>query len=234
MKAIGIISDAHGNPFGLQACIDKLRKKGIKKIYFLGDAVGYLPLAGEVLEILKQEDVSSIMGNHDAMLCGQIEIELDKSDIYGFKHLPERTVDSVSQELSAWQKRRELNIDGRKLLFVHGSPWKELSEYVYPDSDIHRFTGLEYDAVFMGHTHFPFRKKIDNMLIANAGSCGLPRDVGNMACCLVYNLDKNEIEIIRVPFDINIVIDESKYVYEPAKEVVDCLHRRGLHFRDVR
>ncbi|MCP3678298.1 MAG: metallophosphoesterase family protein [Deltaproteobacteria bacterium] len=124
MKAIGIISDAHGNPFGLQACIDKLRKKGIKKIYFLGDAVGYLPLAGEVLEILKQEDVSSIMGNHDAMLCGQIEIELDKSDIYGFKHLPERTVDSVSQELSVWQKRRELNIDGRKNYFlftvVHG------------------------------------------------------------------------------------------------------------------
>ena len=230
---IGILSDAHGNPFGLQACIEKLRKKDISKIFFLGDAVGYLPLAGEVLEVLKQEDILSIMGNHDAILCGQIEIELDKSDIYGFNQLPERTIDSVSQEISVWQKRRELNVDGRKLLLVHGSPWNELNEYVYPNSDIRRFSGLEYDAVFMGHTHYPFRKKVDNMLIANAGSCGLPRDVGNMACCLVYYTDKNEVEIIRVPFDINTVIDESKSVHEPAKEVVDCLHRRGLLFGDM-
>ena len=41
---IGVVSDAHGNPYGLKTCIDFLRVRAqVARIYFLGDAVGYLP-----------------------------------------------------------------------------------------------------------------------------------------------------------------------------------------------
>ncbi len=39
---IGVLSDAHGNPDGLKMCIDFFIQKKVGKIYFLGDAIGYL------------------------------------------------------------------------------------------------------------------------------------------------------------------------------------------------
>jgi hypothetical protein len=70
MGSIGFVSDAHGNPYGLQACVDALRERGAGTLYFLGDAVGYLPLAEEVLAILAREGATCQLGNHEAMLCG--------------------------------------------------------------------------------------------------------------------------------------------------------------------
>ena len=46
---IGLLSDAHGNPDGLANCISVLRSRGAERLFFLGDAVGYLPRWLEVL-----------------------------------------------------------------------------------------------------------------------------------------------------------------------------------------
>ena len=46
---IGILSDAHGNPHGLNRCLTALKREGAERLYFLGDAVGYLPDWKDVL-----------------------------------------------------------------------------------------------------------------------------------------------------------------------------------------
>ena len=47
---IGLLSDAHGNPLGLRSCLAALRAAGAGQVYFLGEAVGYLPGEAEVIE----------------------------------------------------------------------------------------------------------------------------------------------------------------------------------------
>ena len=49
---IGVISDAHGNPLGLRACLDFLAGEKVEAIYFLGDSVGYMPAGGDVIDAL--------------------------------------------------------------------------------------------------------------------------------------------------------------------------------------
>ena len=56
---IGLLSDAHGNPLGLRSCLAALRAAGAGQVYFLGDAVGYLPGEAEVIDILLAEGVVS-------------------------------------------------------------------------------------------------------------------------------------------------------------------------------
>jgi len=61
---IGFLSDAHGHVGAFEKALSVLRGHGASDIYFLGDAVGYLP-SGDVVEILRRERIPCVRGNHD-------------------------------------------------------------------------------------------------------------------------------------------------------------------------
>jgi predicted phosphodiesterase len=96
---------------------------------------------------------------------------------------------------------RTLERDGRRILLVHGAPGDPLRGYVYPDADLAGWDALPYDAVLMGHTHRPFARRIGDVLVANAGSVGFPRDAGGVASFAIYDTGTGECEHVRVPFD---------------------------------
>lgn len=224
---LGFVSDAHGNSFGLQKCISELRER-VERIYFLGDAVGYFPLAQEVFSLLQQNNVACQLGNHDAMLCGLLSLDSSKDRVYGLGSLREELDPGVIAEISRWPKRRELEIDGCRLLLVHGSPRDELSEYVYPDSDLDCLSSADADAVFMGHTHIPFIRRTNSTLAVNVGSCGLPRDIGNMASCSIFDTQSGNAEILRFAFDTAQLLAASQPRGKVADQVLRCLERRRL------
>ncbi|MEO7728978.1 MAG: metallophosphoesterase family protein [Burkholderiales bacterium] len=225
---VGFVSDAHGNPLGLQGCISELHTRGAELIYFLGDAVGYFPLAIEVIEILRRHDIPCLLGNHDAMLCGLLPLDAGKDRVYGLSELAQRMDPVTREQVSKWPTRRRLEIGGRRLLLVHGSPRDELSEYIYPDTEASWFGSIDADAVFMGHTHIPFAKKFGHVLAVNVGSCGLPRDIGNQAACALFDTHGNSVEIIRIPFDTVQLLAMARARGKVADQVVRCLERRRL------
>ena len=57
------------------------------------------------------------------------------------------------------------------------------------------------------------------------GSCGLPRDVGNLACCAIFKPDEDIVELIRVSFDVGMVIKASQEFGDLPDEVSECLYR---------
>jgi len=227
MKLIGFVSDAHGNPYGLHACLTRLQDRHAGQIYFLGDAVGYFPLAIEVLELLQRYNVASVMGNHDAMLCNRIPLPDSSKEVYGFGQIDEKDRQTICNLIKNWPRNKTLVLNGRKILLVHGSPWDELSGYIYPDSDFSHFRSLNYDVIIMGHTHRPFIKKLGNMLLVNAGSCGLSRDIGNLAACILYDSEKNTAQILRVPFDVQMLLNKSHPVASIHPDVLSCLKRKS-------
>jgi len=198
---VGFVSDAHGNPDGLAACLSTLDRQGAERIYFLGDAVGYLPEENVVLDLLRSRGAVCIRGNHDAMLLGNLAIPEGRDAVYRLAGARARLHARHREWMRDWPDRLALDLGGCRLLLVHGSPADPLQGYVYPDSDLAPFATLPFDLVAMGHTHRPFVAGRGPVTAMNVGSSGMPRDAGSLASCAVYDTSARTAEILRVPFD---------------------------------
>jgi len=221
---IGILSDAHGNSQALTLCLNFLNKQKVGRIFFLGDAFGYLPDTSANKVLVKQK-IFCLLGNHDAMLLDIIKPGSPAADVYGFDNLRRAISKKELAELSTRVPYYSCSLNGKKLLFLHGSPWDPLNGYIYPDHPLKNFTKLPHDVIFMGHTHRPFVKRLAKKTIVNVGSCGIPRDQGNLASCAIYDTKANHVELIRIPFDEQKIIN--KYHGRLHREVINCLLRKS-------
>lgn len=221
---LGLVSDAHGNPDGLFICLKFLRKQAVDEIYFLGDAIGYLPDWSGVFTLLEEFHVVCLQGNHEQMSQNAVT-NSTRNLAYGISPELCRVNKHHLLRASTWPTSINLLIQGKKLLLVHGSPYAPLDGYVYKDSPVEPFATVDADAIFMGHTHRPFVKRVYGKLLVNVGSCGLPRDVGNLASCAIYDVDKDKCVIFRMPFDVQNILKHMKTKIHPMVE--DCLLRQG-------
>jgi predicted phosphodiesterase len=199
---IALLSDAHGNSVGLAACLRQIERRGIEEIYFLGDAVGYLSDPVPVLELLRGAGVACQKGNHEAMLLGELPFDSERDRVYGLAAARTALGDATLDEIAAWPATRELTIDGARLLLSHGSPAPSLTEYVREDTPWEPPPDFAYDAVFLGHTHRPYVRRCGGVDLVNVGSCGLPRDRGDLAAFAVWDGATRSAEILRVRFDV--------------------------------
>lgn len=65
MREIAIFSDIHGNLEALRAIIQDLKKQKIKEIYCLGDVIGIGPNSRETLNLIRENDIKLLLGNHE-------------------------------------------------------------------------------------------------------------------------------------------------------------------------
>lgn len=197
---IGILSDAHGNVEGFRLAIANLERCGASEFYYLGDAVGYIPSVEVVEELHKLGDkISCIKGNHEKMvLSGSLHQVVES--IYQHGKLNNQLTDRLISYMASWPDHYILERNGATILFVHGGPDNFTNQYVYPNTDLSRFS-LEEQFVFMGHTHYPFIKSIGKTTFVNVGSCGLPRDDGRYGAAALFNPIENNVKIIRFRID---------------------------------
>jgi predicted phosphodiesterase len=203
---IALLADVHGNSIALERCLAVLRSFDPDATYFLGDCVGYIPGEQECLELLSASNIACQRGNHEQMLLFPTQESEGREDVYGLAAVARRTSAAAMHTIGSWPIRRELEIDGRRILLVHGSPDSALDGYVYPDADLSSYRGLPYDAVLMANTHRPFVRRIGDTVMANVGSVGLPRDVGRLSSVATYDAQANEVSILRPTLDIEAVL----------------------------
>lgn len=217
---IGIFSDAHSNEIGFYKCLEYL-KKYVDKIYYLGDTVGYFPLSNKILDTLRANDVTCLKGNHDAMLLGEIKYEDSREQIYQIAASRALVNHENYIFLQGLKSQIEIEIDGQQILFVHGSPFNSLEEYVYEDSDITSFEDLNYNAIFMGHTHRAYVKNIGAKNYVNVGSCGLPRDIGNRITAVTYNTMDNRVILHEIEMDVEeVLMKYGEFIDDAVKNVL--------------
>ncbi len=221
---LGFLSDAHGNPDGLVAALEALHAANVAAIYFLGDAVGYLPGEAEVLAELDAVGATALSGNHEAMLLGREPLDPTRDEVYRLGEVAARLPHVERDRIATWPAQRDLQVGDVKLLLVHGSPWEPLTGYVYPDGDLARFASLPYDVVLCGHTHRPFQRRVGSVEVVNVGSCGMPRDVGDLASYAIFDTESRVAAIGRVRFDAERVI--ARYAPRLHPSVIACLRRR--------
>ena len=192
---IGLISDAHGNVEALRRGLDALADAGADTTYFLGDAIGYLP-GDVVVSELRARDIPAIRGNHEEMLLRD-EAPPSREPLYRLREIGQTMLDVNRTEIARWPASRTVEAPVGKLLLIHGSPSDPTFGYVYPDSDLSAFDIAPHVAVFMGNTHRPFVRRTATALFVNVGSCGLPRDTGDLGAACLFDATAGEAQIIR-------------------------------------
>ena len=210
---IGILSDIHGNLRALDAILHVFRLQNVEKIICLGDMIGYYHQSLDVLDRLIELDVISILGNHEAYLLGYLECLEEKWKVCFLEQVKENISPKHMEWLSALPKSLEIDLNGKHIVFFHGSPWNPLEEYIYPNSNkFDEFTTLHWDYIFLGHTHYPMLKQVGNINIVNPGSCGHPRDGDLRASAIIFDSEKGQVFFIRESYDIYLTIKEARLV----------------------
>lgn len=219
---LGLISDVHGNSVALRASLNVLAEVGIARLYFLGDVVGYLPGDGACLELLHEAEAHCQQGNHEAMLL-DVGTKPGSDSIYRLECARRRLGAASLEALGRWPLARTVEVDGRRLLLVHGTPDDPVHGRLYPDGVLEEAVRPGFDAVFMGQTHRPFVATFGDALVANVGSVGLPRDIGGLASIALYDTEAHRCSILRVPFDVDEVL--GRWRDQIHESTVACLQR---------
>jgi hypothetical protein len=86
------------------------------------------------------------------------------------------------------QEFGEEEIEGRKIAFCH---YPKLGELLAGTN--------HYDAVFHGHSHRQYYKKVGKTLLANPGAvCGIIGGKPGLASFMIYNTDDNSTELVKI------------------------------------
>jgi len=216
MDRLTIFGDIHANFPALEVVLADMDARELPNRYCLGDLVGYGTFPNEVVSLIRNLNIPTLMGNYDQGVgndsddCGcayktHVEEEQGKRSIAWTN--AHTTVDNKTylRELPA---HIPLQLGDLRVLLVHGSP-RKVNEYLYEDRPVNSLERVldaaEADVLVCGHTHLPYHKVLPSgRHLVNAGSVGKPKDNDPRACYVVLTADRDDltVEFIRVPYEV--------------------------------
>jgi putative phosphoesterase len=197
---MAFFSDAHGNAEALATVIEHAQACGAEAMYFLGDALGYLPWGEAVLDLLAHCQAVCLKGNHEAMALGELPLDPQKDRIYGLARTSKTLSDAHRTAIRSWPQMLRVQQEDLTICLVHGTPAAPLQGYLHPDGTFDFLADSTTNVLVCGHTHRPYILFRHGVVIVNAGSCGLPRDNGGLAAYALLDTTAKMATIHRVPF----------------------------------
>jgi putative phosphoesterase len=234
---VAVLGDLHGNAAALKAVLTAARKEAVARLLITGDFVGYYYSPNDVLEMLSEWQTEAVRGNHEDMLC---EVGQDVARLAALTKKYGSGLSVALASLTAAQQSylcslpqtRCVELEGRRILLAHGSPWST-DLYVYPDASPDVLEDIASSArrvdatmVCLGHTHYRMIKRIGDILILNPGSVGQPRDGNLGACWALVDLKSLEIELRVEAYDIDQVAGLAKLKDPDQPYLHNILYRR--------
>lgn len=166
---IGIVSDLHCNVGGLRDALERMGP--VDELFCAGDAILQYRFSNEVMEVLRERGARYVLGNHELTFLSPAGARARSAPIIR----PENLAYMASRPT-----RTNVELGGKRLVMVHGSPFPPFDEYVYPSSPtLGRFAEVDADFVIVGHTHYAMAMQVGRTLVINPGSAGDPRDIRN-------------------------------------------------------
>lgn len=216
MSAVTIFGDIHGNLAALEAVLADMDTRGLTTLYCLGDLVGYGTFPNEVVALIRDRGIPTLMGNydqgvgHDSADCGCAYKTADDRQ-RGERSIAWTNAHTSSDHkafLRALPAHIPLTLVDLTVLLVHGSP-RKVNEYLYEDRPVDYFERIldaaQSDVLVCGHTHLPYHKVLPSgRHVINAGSVGKPKDHDPRAGYLTLTVSGREVQVefIRVPYDV--------------------------------
>lgn len=233
-----VLSDIHGNAGALHSVLSSARNSGAEALVLLGDHVGYYFQSEEVIETLQSWPHVAIRGNHDRMILEARSDEAARRTYHErYGSAAEVTLEQLSPNSWRWLEalpdRAEVTLGQYQVLACHGSP-ADPDRYVYPDAPKALYDevcdGAAVDAVWMGHTHWPFMRAGAPWLL-NPGSVGQPRDMGSVASWCLFDDETGAVAFRRTEFDARDAAAQASEMDPHLPRNADVFRRRRLDFR---
>ena len=181
---VAVLADIHGNLPACEAVLEDIKRHSPDFICAAGDLALRGPYPAETVDLLEDTCDALLMGNTDCYIAGNYLGGAYREPDHWKSELLAWTRDQLG---SARSKRlgempfstRFTPRKGQDLYVCHANP-RNLEESIEPTLDDHllrRFLGnLDAAAVAFGHLHFPYRRRVGRMVIADVASAGIPRD----------------------------------------------------------
>lgn len=221
MSKIAVFSDVHGNLPALEAVLKDIKNRDVDQVFCLGDLVDCAPWTNEVIELIRTNHISCLMGNHDERIAFDLplfrlkkhsEEEADAREL-AIAHTRD-TISNRSKEYLAGlpaQISLNFNVDGRSrnILMVHGSP-RSNDEYLYPEHNPEDLMAMmtEHcaDILLMGHTHQSYIRGegLGGRIAINCGSIGRTKESAALASYALLELNSTGLKtaIVKLPYPV--------------------------------
>jgi len=230
-----VISDIHANEEALRRVLEDIGSRTIERIICLGDIVGYGPDPLACVDLVRERCEWALMGNHDFGVLYEptnFNPGAESAAFWSREALEGEEDDEARARRYEFLGRLRVRViessngeSGTPLLYVHGSPRRPVTEYIFPDDPMSSPEKMEsiferFERVaLVGHTHVPgvftdepdfypptelgestYRFSEDEKAIVNVGSVGQPRDLDPRASYVILHEDR--VEFVRVEYEV--------------------------------
>ncbi|MFD0888489.1 metallophosphoesterase family protein, partial [Streptosporangium algeriense] len=211
VASVAVLSDIHGVLPALEAVLAEPEVMAADRIVVTGDhAAGPQPV--EVLDLLRSLGDRAVLvrGNADrdlvALSRGEGIEDAWEIDLWAARQLRDEDV----KLLADLPHPVTMEVDGfGKVVFCHGTP-RDDNEVVLVDTRLERWAEVFADlpddvrTVVCGHTHMPYVRLVDERLVVNAGSIGMPYGRTGGHWLLLHD---GQVQIRRTPFDLDDAVE---------------------------
>ena len=197
IKKIAIFSDIHGNLEALTSILKDIKKRKIKSIYCLGDVIGIGPNPKECLDLIIENNIKMVLGNHELYYLKGTDIDknMDEGEKEHHRWISKQLNNKHKEYLNKCNIRINKKIANYNIALEHFL--LNNNEYPYEDlsiiNDENLIKRLDSDITFIGHEHTSFQIESNNKKLIDVGSCGCTKDDNTFYTLLT--IDNNNIQI---------------------------------------
>ena len=203
---IAVLSDIHGNFQALESVMKDIEENKCEKVLCLGDLAMAGPQPRVVIDFVKkQKNWEVIQGNTDKMIA-EFSKEILENTKKNFPVMANALMDDIlyiederKDYLKNLPPQKELEIEGVKILMVHGSPRRN-NEDILPNMPLKVIEEIisktDADLIFCGHTHVPCGYQTNKkQTVVNVGSVGRPMTKDPKACYVIADIQDGGFSI---------------------------------------
>lgn len=213
---IAFFGGVYSNSHGLAAALKDARRRGADAMYALGDFGAFGPHPDRVFPILLDGRIECIQGNYEESLstgaedchCGYTDPRDNHFAALSYRYTAEKTSPEWKRWMADLPKTRRVEVAGRKVLLVHGSP-RKINEFLWESTSPVSFLekllrDADADVLVCTHTGLHWQRRLPSgRLVVNAGVLGRPANDGrtNVWYALARFGSEVGVEFIPVEYD---------------------------------
>ncbi len=224
---IAVLADVHANLPAFEAVLAELNARGVTQYLMLGDVVGYGPNPKACIDLIRDQKIYTLRGNHDHFVAHSGDVRVAMGIMA--RRIGELTIDLLDEADRDWLGALPVRYLSQQWMAVHGAPVDKsfFNAYVYEmtaERNLEHLKSSDIHYCFHGHSHIqgiyamdggrqlPFAcPKVANLHDYSAalicpGSVGQPRGGAALAQAAILDPATLEVEMLSVPYDMTRLI----------------------------
>ncbi len=231
---IAIFSDIHGNEQALIAILSDIKKKKINRIYCLGDTISIGPNSKECMDLIINNDIKMIIGNHELYYIKGTNIDknIKQGGVLHNKWVSNQLGNNYVNYLNNCPLEITETFGKYKLKFQHFIFKDNYNKMSYPYEQIIKIKSgskeeidnminkIDADIIFIGHEHSAFTIKTNTKKLIDVGSSGCTKNDHTFYTIISLKNDKLNINKVDLIYDRKSFEQDFKNKLYPDKKMI--------------